>query len=112
MVDRSDASEPSDLSGRPICTTLPGQRVRSMSPCSGCGAIWLAATLVAESEPESSVISLVARRRVVRRRAASACSGLPSQVSGLLRGLIDGTPSHRPVLSENFRLGRLTHLGR
>src|SRR6185437_4262255 len=73
----------------------------------------LTATLTAESDPE-----LIGQppwyQRVagsVRSSLRAASAGLPSEVAGLLPGLIDGdTASLDPVLSERFRIAGLTHL--
>jgi competence protein ComEC len=47
----------------------------------------------------------------VRAALRDSCAGLPTQVRGLLPGLIDGDTSNLdPVLKEHFRLAGLTHL--
>jgi competence protein ComEC len=93
---------------------LPGQRVivdGQLAPPLDDGE--LAVALFAESAPTPVGGPPWYQRAagVVRASLRAACAGLPTQVRGLLPGLIDGdTTQLDPVLKEHFRLAGLTHL--
>jgi competence protein ComEC len=93
---------------------LPGQRIELDAVVQPpLGDDLLTATLIAQSDPHLVGHPPWWQRAAgsVRTSLRAACARLPTEVAGLLPGLIDGdTADLDPILAERFRIASLTHL--